>query len=296
MILPPPWARLIRFISSDDVVHYGDVIAPSSDFDVGSPSNASSLTARLITGNPFGPDCKVTDTVLPVKKLLGPFTKDTIPAVRCIGGNYGGHLNELGMKPPRFPVMFPKLPNAVCGYGDDVEIPKIAQDNQADYEGELVIVMGKDAKNVKAKDALEYVAGYTVGNDVSSRKWQWDPDLVGTSPPPQMSFSKSFDTFAPMGPCITSTTLIPNPHVLPLCTRVNGEIRQQSNTSDLLFNVAQIIEFCSQGTTLQARSVIFTGTPSGVGYTMSPPQWLKPGDQIEITIGPMTLIHGVKYA
>jgi 2-keto-4-pentenoate hydratase/2-oxohepta-3-ene-1,7-dioic acid hydratase in catechol pathway len=93
----------------------------------------------------------------------------------------------------------------------------------------------------------------------------------------------------------TATQLIPDPHSLPLLTRVNGELRQDSNTSDMIVKIPEIIEFCSQGTTLQAGSVILTGTPSGVGYAMKPPRWLQPGDQIEITVGPMTLIHGIKY-
>jgi 2-keto-4-pentenoate hydratase/2-oxohepta-3-ene-1,7-dioic acid hydratase in catechol pathway len=117
--------------------------------------------------------------------------------------------------------MFPKFPTSIIGYGDTIEIPKIAQDDQADYEGELVILIGKDAKNVSEADAWDYIVGYAVGNDVSARylatphtrwpavdvrhrKWQMDPELVGTHPPPQMSFSKAFDTFCPIGPCIVA--------------------------------------------------------------------------------------------
>ena len=152
-----------------------------------------------------------------------------------------------------------------------------------------------------------------------------DPELIGTRPPPQISFSKTFDTFCPMGPCITSAEvchllsnlskerdgifhhhvsleltrsllqLIPDPHTLSLRTRINGQLRQDGHTSDLFFQIPYIIEFCSQGTTLQAGSVILTGTPGGVGYAMKPPQWLKPGDVVQITIGNMTLVNGVKY-
>lgn len=111
-------------------------------------------------------------------------------------------VDELNYQRPLYPIMFPKLPNAVAGWGDDVVIPKIAQDDQADYEIELVVIIGRDAKNVPAEEAYDYVIGYTVSNDVSSRKWQLDPELA--SHQPQMSFSKSFDGFLPMGPCIAS--------------------------------------------------------------------------------------------
>jgi len=176
-----------------------------------------------------------------------------------------------------------------------VEIPKIAQDSQADYEGELVIVMGKDCKNVSEDEALDYVLGYTSGNDVSSRKWQRDPKLAGGVP--QWSFSKSFDGYAPLGPCITSSKIISNPDNLKIRTKVNGDIRQNSSTSDMLFSVPKLIAFLSQGTTLEAGSVIMTGTPEGVGYAMAQPQFLKPGDRVEIFIeGIGSLVHGISYA
>lgn len=113
-------------------------------------------------------------------------------------------VNELGVGVARFPTMFPKFPTSITGHGDDIEIPKVAQDDQADYEGELVLVIGRDAKNVSEEEAYDYIVGYAVGNDVSARKWQMDPELIGTHPPPQISFSKTFDTFCPIGPCIVA--------------------------------------------------------------------------------------------
>ena len=150
-------------------------------------------------------------------------------------------VKEIGMEPKPNPDMFPKAPCSISGYGDDVEIPKIAQDDQADYEGELTIVIGKDAKNVSEEDALEYVLGYTVADDVSARsesfqlliqsvytnsvsnlrKWMMDPKLVGTFPPPQMSFGKSFDTFAPIGPCIVSAQVKASFQYYYYCTVFN---------------------------------------------------------------------------
>lgn len=156
-------------------------------------------------------------------------------------------------------------------------IPKIAQDDQADYEGELVrppmlrlltrinkfkcMVIGKDAKDVSKEDALDYVAAYTAGNDVSSRKLQRDPNLAGRVP--QWGFSKGFDTFAPLGPCLVASELIGDPSKLHLKTIVDGEVRQDESVSDLLFDCAYLISFLSQGTTLQKGSVIMTGTPGG---------------------------------
>ena len=140
-------------------------------------------------------------------------------------------------------------------------IPKIAQDDQADYEGELCLVLGKDAKDVPVETALEYVAAYTCGNDVSARKLQRDPKLAGGVP--QWGFSKGFDTFAPLGPCLVRSDLIGDPKELLLRTVVDGEVRQEEMVSDLMFDCAYLISYLSSGTTLRKGSVIMTGTPGG---------------------------------
>ena len=151
-----------------------------------------------------------------------------------------------------------------------------------DYEGELTIVIGKDAKNVREEDALDYVAGYMVGNDVSCRDWQLEKDKAGMMP--QWCFAKSFDGYAPIGPAIVSTTVLGDAKGLRLRTYVNGEIRQDSDTSDLLFGVKHLVSFYSMGTTLEKGSLIMTGTPNGVGAAMSPPQFLKDGDEVVVDI------------
>lgn len=157
-------------------------------------------------------------------------------------------------------------------------IPKICQDDQADYEGELVfhqksdtkhvlthrekcLVIGKDAKDVPLKKALDYVAAYTAGNDISARKLQRDPEYAGRIP--QWGFSKGFDTFAPLGPCLVASEMIADPKKLHLKTIVDGQTRQDGGVSDLLFDCAYIVSYLSQGTTLQKGSVIMTGTPGG---------------------------------
>lgn len=135
------------------------------------------------------------------------------------------------------------------------------QDDQADYEGELCVVIGKPAKNVSREDALSYVAAYTCGNDISSRKLQRDKALAG--PVPQWGFSKGFDTFAPLGPCLVSSQLIHDPSTLALKTIIDGQVRQDEGLSDLIFDCAEIISYLSQGTTLEPGSIIMTGTPGG---------------------------------
>ena len=179
-------------------------------------------------------------------------------------------------------------------HGDDVRIPKIAQDDQADYEGELCMIMGKDAKDVSMSDALSYVAAYTAGNDVSSRKLQRDPAYAGKVP--QWGFSKGFDTFAPMGPALVSSQLIGDPKDLHLKTIVDGEVRQDESVSDLLFDCAYLVHYLSQGTTLQKGSVVMTGTPGGVGAGLNPPKYLTPGTKVEVVISKIgTLVNGVTF-
>ena len=155
------------------------------------------------------------------------------------------------------------------GHNDTVIIPKIAQEAQPDYEGELCIVIGKDAKDVSEADALSYVAAYTCGNDISSRKLQRDPSLAGQIP--QWGFSKGFDTFAPLGPCLVGSQLISDPSKLHLKTIIDGQVRQDEGVADLLFGCANSISYLSSGTTLQKGSIIMTGTPGGKASVLLPP-------------------------
>jgi 2-keto-4-pentenoate hydratase/2-oxohepta-3-ene-1,7-dioic acid hydratase in catechol pathway len=170
----------------------------------------------------------------------------------------------------------------VADHGEDIPIPTIAQ-SQCDYEGELVVIIGKDAKSVSEEDALDYVAGYTAGNDVSARDWQREPDKAG--PVPQWSFSKSFDKYAPLGPCLVASHILGAADKQSLRTLVNGQTRQESNTADLCFGVRQLIAFCSRGQTLQKGSLIMSGTPGGVALFMKPQIFLKDGDEVAVEIG-----------
>jgi 2-keto-4-pentenoate hydratase/2-oxohepta-3-ene-1,7-dioic acid hydratase in catechol pathway len=179
--------------------------------------------------------------------------------------------------------VFTKPSTAVASYKEDIQIPTIAQENQLDYEGELVVVIGKSGKNISKEAALDYVLGYVVGNDVSARTWQRDPAYAGVVP--QWDFSKGFDKFAPLGPLLVSPKLVGDASTLQLQTWVNGELRQDSSTSDLLFGVRDIIAFISQGTTLQKGTIIMTGTPAGVAMGMKPhPKYLQNGDVVKVRI------------
>lgn len=151
-----------------------------------------------------------------------------------------------------------------------------------DYEGELAIVIGKTGKNIAKESALSHIAGYLAANDVSARAWQRDPKKAGGVP--QWCFSKGFDKFAPLSPMLVSPSVVGNASDLHLRTLVNGEERQNTSTGDLLFGVEDIVAFVSQGTTLEAGTVILTGTPSGVAMGMKEPKYLNDGDIVEVSI------------
>ncbi|MCJ1300632.1 hypothetical protein MMC08_003429 [Hypocenomyce scalaris] len=288
------WNRLIRFETNDGHIYFGEPIV-KDDEDIASLAESGQLKAAVLTGDDvFDSSAKVTSNVQKVKRLLGPLTASQVPIIRCVGLNYMKHIKEGGRSPPPYPSMFFKPAECVADHGSVVHVPKLAQD-QCDYEGELTIVIGKDGRDISEEDALDYVAGYVAGDDVSARKWQRDPAYAGGVP--QWCFSKGFDAFAPLGPCIVSTSLLGDASNQTLRTLVNGEVRQDSNTSDLLFGVKKVVSFLSQGTTLRKGSLIMTGTPSGVAMGMKNPLWLKDGDVIEVYIeGIGTLKHKIAFS
>jgi 2-keto-4-pentenoate hydratase/2-oxohepta-3-ene-1,7-dioic acid hydratase in catechol pathway len=185
-------------------------------------------------------------------------------------------LNATQLTVPPYPVVFTKPADAVAGPFDDLSIHPDAQE-MLDYEGELTVLIGKDAKNVSEAEALDYVAGYTAGNDLSARNFQL-PETSGG----QFCYGKSFDTFAPIGPAIVSADVITDPQKLKYVTRVNGEVRQETKTDDMIWSVRQIIAHLSRGTTLRKNTLIMTGTPSGVGFFQK--KFLKDGDVVEVEV------------
>ena len=275
------WERLVRYVSaSDGTVKYGQPILDSPDVDVAALAEEGKLEVHVAEGeNPLA--ARPGSQKDQVKSLLGPFRVEDVPIIRCIGLNYKTHIKETGRPLPTCPTVFTKPAPAITDHDSPIPIPKIAQE-QCDYEGELTILIGKDAYDVSPEDALNYVAAYTVGNDISARDWQREPGKAGVVP--QWSFSKSFDKYAPVGPVLVSSAVLGAADKQELQTIVNGEVRQKGNTSDLCHGVRDLVAFCSQGQTLQKGSLIMTGTPGGVGLFMKPPTFLKDGDVVEVEI------------
>lgn len=203
--------------------------------------------------------------------------------ILCIGLNYRQHAKECNLPLPPAPVLFNKFSNALAANGDSITL--MPDYKEYDYEAELVAVIGKPARNVSVEEALDYVFGYTCGNDLSTR----DLQFVRSN---QWLLSKTFDGFAPIGPCLVTSDEI-EPNNLKISSVVNGELRQNSNTSDMIFSTAQIISDLSHHFTLQPGDLIFTGTPQGVmhGYPKDKKNWLKPGDQVDIIIENIGTLH-----
>jgi 2-keto-4-pentenoate hydratase/2-oxohepta-3-ene-1,7-dioic acid hydratase in catechol pathway len=219
---------------------------------------------------------EITHEKKTIKKILPPVSPS---AIYCIGLNYKGHAEETNMAVPEYPVLFMKNPASVIGHNDNIVIPESCRKKpQVDYEAELAVVISRPAKNIRADNALDYVKGYTVGNDISARWWQAH---AGGG---QWARGKSFDCFCPLGPELVTCEDIPDPGNLEISLTLNGNIMQQSNTAHMMFSVSRIIAYLSEDTTLPANSVILTGTPQGVGFARTPPVYLKPGDLLETTI------------
>ena len=204
-------------------------------------------------------------------RLLAPVDP---PNVLALGLNYRRHATETQMKVPERPLLFIKASTSVIGPSDPILLPTIAPD-EVDYEAELCIVIGKRAKNLSEDEALGCVLGYTCGNDVSARDCQLKLDG-------QWARGKSFDTFCPLGPWIE--TDLADPDNLPIRSRLNGQIMQDSNTSDQIFDCRKLISFLSHNLTLLPGTVIMTGTPEGVGMARKPPVYMRAGDVIEVEI------------
>jgi 2-keto-4-pentenoate hydratase/2-oxohepta-3-ene-1,7-dioic acid hydratase in catechol pathway len=194
--------------------------------------------------------------------------------ILCVGVNYRPHIEEMGRKVPDYPVVFVRFPGSQTGHGQALIRPLLSE--QFDYEGELAFVIGKRARHVSRADALNYVAGYCCFMDGSVRDWQ--------NHTPQFTAGKNFAGSGSMGPWLVTSDEIPDPSVLTLSTRLNGEIVQEGRVADLVFDIPRLIEYCTSFTELLPGDVIATGTPGGVGAARTPPRWLKAGDQVEVDI------------
>ena len=201
--------------------------------------------------------------------------------VYAIGLNYRAHAAEMGATLPTRPIVFAKVRTCIIGTGDAIEIPKASE--QVDWEAELCFVIGKAGRHISAEHALEHVAGYMNGNDVSVRDWQMHF--------PTWMMGKGFDTHGPIGPYLVTRDEVPDPHALKLQLWVNGVLKQESSTDDLIFNIPQIIEYVSEAITLQPGDIFFTGTPAGVGMGRTPQEWMKAGDLVKVEIGNLGVLE-----
>lgn len=251
--------KIVRYIAPSGEVAYAEQLE-------------GNRYARL-NGDPFTSLTRTGESVTP-GKLLAPIEPRSI---LCIGLNYRQHAAETNAPIPSLPVLFMKSLNALQHPGEPIVLPRWLRSNKVDYECELAVVIGRDCRNVTRAKALEYVLGYTCANDVSARDWQKE----GGS---QWCRGKSFDTFAPLGPCLVTPDEITDPGKLRIRTVVNDEVLQDCSTGDMIFDVPTLIEFLSGSTTLLAGTVILTGTPHGVGMARKPPRFLQPGDRVKVEI------------
>ncbi|MBI1337598.1 MAG: 5-carboxymethyl-2-hydroxymuconate isomerase [Phycisphaera sp.] len=253
--------RIIRFQGDSGQTHHG--------------IETQGQQAELVEFDPTGTFKLISRTARIVKRLA-PIEPTNI---YCIGLNYRAHAQETGAAIPEQPVVFMKPTTAVANPGDPILIPRCCtHGDEVDYEVELAVVIGKVGRNIPEEQALDYVMGYTVANDVSARRWQKH------SGGGQWIRGKSFDSFCPLGPVLVTRDEIPDPQSLSLSTTLNGSVMQSSNTSDMIFTVARLIAFISMDTTLLPNTLILTGTPQGVGVARKPPVFLKPGDTVKVEI------------
>ncbi|MBA2874860.1 fumarylacetoacetate hydrolase family protein [Thermaerobacillus caldiproteolyticus] len=257
-------------------VMYGDITLPSSLLECIALGEAFTDKVRdivkWIEQNPSEPYVYPLQDV----RLLAPIPRP-VKNIFCVGKNYVDHAIELGSADdiPKHLILFSKVPTTVIGH--EATILRHEQvTNELDYEGELAVVIGKRGKAIKKDEALDYVFGYTIINDVTARDLQERHQ--------QYLLGKSLDTFCPMGPWIVHRSFIPNSNRLQIETKVNGETRQKASTEQFIFNVETIIATISQGMTLEPGDIIATGTPAGVGKGMKPPRFLQAGDVVEVTI------------
>lgn len=253
--------KIVRFFSEDNRLYYGLFDQERPDWP------------RMIDGDIFG-DFEITGRRIKISSFLPPVEPASILA---LGLNYRRHADETGMEYPDTPVLFIKANTSAVGHMSPILLP-LAGPDRVDYEAELAVVIGKKVKNVSPAEAMECILGYTCANDVSARDWQIEKQKK------QWARGKSFDTFCPLGPYLVLKDEVPNPNNLRIRAILNGTTLQDSNTKDMIFDVAAIVSNLSSSITLMPGTVILTGTPEGVGYTRQPPVYLKEGDIITIDI------------
>jgi len=262
--------RYVR-VSTDDgpvvAVERDGVLEPLDPGSVPDPLGGAGLAAARDLGGLDG------------ARLLAPVTPGKVVA---IGLNYKDHIAETGLATPERPLIFAKFPSSVIGPGEAIRVdPDVTE--RVDWEVELTAIVGRRMSRVAESEALDYVFGYTVGNDVSARDVQFSDG--------QWVRGKSLDTFCPLGPCVVSADEIPDPQDVPLSTRVNGETVQDSSTAEMIFGVAELLAYCSRSFVLEPSDVLMTGTPWGCGEFMDPKRSLADGDVVEVEAAGIGLLR-----
>ncbi|KAJ5217871.1 uncharacterized protein N7469_011496 [Penicillium citrinum] len=274
----PIWKRWVRFQSDDGKIYGGEPV--DSDVDVGTAIiNKHEVAVRIVEGgSALDHDAQFTGETRVIQKLLSPVSQQEAGTVRCIGLNYKEHAAEMKLALPSTPTVFLKADTCIASAAEPIVLPSNVECDEADYEVELAIIIGKLCKDVSVADAQSYVLGYATANDVTARQHQ---DRTS-----QWSYAKGMDGFCPLGPCIVSTESIPNPADLNLRTSLNGKTMQNGYADDMIFSVPEIVSHLSkpQGHTLRPGTVIITGTPCGIGVSQNPPRFLQPGDKLRISI------------
>lgn len=230
--------------------------------------------AIIVEGDMISGTGRITHRKANIKELLPPVVPVNILA---LGINYKKHGDETAMSAPTQPILFIKATSSLTGHEKTILLPQAGPDS-VDYEAELAVVIGKQAKNVTPEKAMDHVFGFTCANDVSARDWQFDKQKG------QWARGKSFDTFCPLGPWIVTKDEFDNPNDLAIRAILNGRTVQEARTSEMIFNIQKIISDLSRSMTLPPNTVILTGTPEGVGFTRRPPLFLKDGDVVSIEI------------
>ncbi|KAJ5132979.1 hypothetical protein N7448_007137 [Penicillium atrosanguineum] len=286
------FSRLVRFVpkSNPAKVLIGEPVDPQLDIGL-AVYQGKEVSVRPFSGSSVLSPGAATGVTETIERILSPLAQAEVGAIRCVGLNYVSHAKEMALPLPDVPTLFIKPSTALADpFPAPTVLPKITQqDGTGDYESEMVIVIGKDAKDVPESEALDYILGYTAANDVSSRTSQMNQS--------QWCFSKGFDGSCPIGPVLVSAALIPDASKFQIRGLKSGRVMQDCPLTDLIFTVPQLVSFLSQGTTLLAGTIILTGTPPGVGAAKNPKEFIKAGDEFAVELLPYvgTLINKIEH-
>ncbi|EPS29610.1 hypothetical protein PDE_04560 [Penicillium oxalicum 114-2] len=286
------FSRLVRFVpkSNPSQILIGEPV--DAQVDVGlAVYQGKEVSVRPFSGSSVLDPGRATGAIETIERILSPLSQREVGSIRCVGLNYVSHAKEMSLAIPEVPTLFIKPSTSLADpFPAPTVLPKITQeDGTGDYESEMVIVIGQDAKDVTESEALDYVLGYTAANDVSSRTCQMNQS--------QWCFSKGFDGSCPIGPALVSAALMPDVTKFHIRGLKSGRVMQDCPLTDLIFNVSQLVSFLSQGTTLPAGTIILTGTPPGVGAAKNPKEFIKAGDEFAVELLPHvgTLINRIEH-